>query len=138
MLFAGPFQYKTGEFLDNGEPVYSRYEGLRDRYDEQEKLVTAFQVKISNAIEFGNLNYYPTIKRHSYSLGLHRYRFHEVVQTDMKWSIFAVLFVMVYMWFHLKSFFLALCGMLTMLMSFPVTQAIYKGVLRVHLYTSLN
>ena len=42
------------------------------------------------------------------------------------------------MWFHLKSFFLSLCGMLIILMSFPVTQIIYKGIFRVDMFSSLN
>ena len=56
----------------------------------------------------------------------------------MKWSIFAVLFVLVYIWFHLKSFFMAVSGLLVILLSFPVTQLIYKGILRVDMFSSLN
>ena len=33
LIMAGPFQYKTGEFLENGEPVYARYKDLSDDYD---------------------------------------------------------------------------------------------------------
>lgn len=33
-IFAGPLQYKNGLFLENGEPVYDRYNELSDRYDE--------------------------------------------------------------------------------------------------------
>ena len=79
LLFAGPIQYETGQFLENGEPAWDRYSDLSDRYEEQSNLVTAFQVKISNSIEFGNKNYHPTIKRHTYSMVLHHYRFHEVI-----------------------------------------------------------
>ena len=71
-------------------------------------------------------------------MALHRFRFYEVVEEDMKWSIFAVLFVLVYIWFHLKSFFMAVSGLLVILLSFPVTQLIYKGILRVDMFSSLN
>ena len=101
-------------------------------------MVTEFQAKVSNSIEFGNREYYPTIKRHSYSLALHRFRFYEVVNQDITWSVAAVLFVLVYIWFHLKSFFLAVSGLLIILLSFPVTQLIYKGILRVDMFSSLN
>ena len=56
----------------------------------------------------------------------------------MKWSIFSVLFVLAYLWFHLRSFFLALCGMIIILMSFPVTQMIYRGILAVDMFAGLN
>ena len=69
---------------------------------------------------------------------LHRYRFDEVINADMAWAIFAVLFVFAYLWFHLKSFFLGLSGMLVILLSFPVTQIIYCGILQITMYSALN
>jgi hypothetical protein len=121
VLFGGPIQYKTGQFLENGEPVWDRYNDLSDRYEEQLSLVREFQVKVSNLIEWSNKEYFPTIKRHSYSMFLHHYRFHEVVQQDIMWSVFSVLFVLVYVWFHLKSFFLAVSSLTLIMMSFPLT-----------------
>ena len=67
-------------------------------------------------------------------MALHRSRFNEVIKEDMKWSVFSVLFVFVYIWFHLMSFFLALCGLVIILMSFPVTQVIYRGLLQVDMF----
>ena len=138
LLFGGPFQYQTGEFLENGEPVYERYLSLNDRLDDQYALVTAYQVKVSNAIEWNNKNYYPTIKRHTYSMVLHRWRFDEVINADMAWAIFAVLFVFAYLWFHLHSLWLGFAGMLVILLSFPVTQIIYCGIFRITMYSALN
>lgn len=69
---------------------------------------------------------------------LHRFRFYEVVQQDIKWSVFSVLFVLVYIWFHLRSLYLAVCGLLIILLSFPVTQIIYIGVFKVTMFSSLN
>ena len=85
-------------------------------------------------IEQDSKNYYPTVKRQTYSTALHRERFDEVIQGDMKWSVFSVLFVVVYMWFHLRSLFLAISGMIIILMSFPVTQFIYRGILSVDMF----
>ena len=69
---------------------------------------------------------------------LHRYRFYEVVNQDIKWSVFSVLFVLVYMWFHLRSLYLGVSGLLIILLSFPVTQIIYIGVFKVTMFSSLN
>ena len=56
----------------------------------------------------------------------------------MVWSVFSVLFVLLYIWFHLRSFFLAVSGMTIILMSFPVTQVIYRGILSVDMFAQLN
>ena len=42
LLFAGPFQYDTGEIDINGWPIYDRYKDMSDRYEEQIKLITEF------------------------------------------------------------------------------------------------
>jgi len=34
LIFAGPLQYDTGEFDEDGLPIYDRYDSITDRYDE--------------------------------------------------------------------------------------------------------
>lgn len=62
----------------------------------------------------------------------------EVAQGDTAYAVFSVLFVFFYIWFHLRSLFLGLSAMIVILISFPVTQFIYRGVMRVDMYTGLN
>ena len=114
--------------------MWERFTDLSDRLDVQIQMVADFQLRVSNSIEFNAANWYPSIKRQTYSMALHRVRFNEVIKTDMKWSVFSVLFVLVYIWFHLRSLFLAVCGLSIILMSFPVTQVLYKGVFRVDMF----
>ena len=42
------------------------------------------------------------------------------------------------MWFHLRSLYLGVSGLLIILLSFPVTQIIYIGVFKVTMFSSLN
>ena len=111
---------------------------MADRFQEQNQLVTDFQVRLSEALEHGNQNYHPEVKRNFFSLNLYRYRFMEVAQGDTAYAVFSVLFVFFYIWFHLRSLFLGISAMLVILISFPVTQFIYRGIMRVEMYTGLN
>ena len=138
LLFAGPLQYQTGEKDKNGNAVYARYASMGDRYDEQSQLVTDFQVLLSDALERSAADYYPAVGRKFFSLNLYRHRFMEVARGDTQFAVFSVLFVFFYIWFHLRSLFLALSANICILLSFPVTQFIYRGVLQVGLYTAMN
>lgn len=54
----------------------------------------------------------------------------ELVEYDTSFAVFSVLFVFVYMIIHLRSLFLALVGMMLILLSFPLTVLITEGLLR--------
>ena len=138
LIFAGPLQYDTGEFDEEGLPVYSRYESMSDRYDEQNKQVQEFQVHLSSSIETNNLGYYPGVKRTFFSMTMYRYRVMEVASGDSMYATFSVLFVFFYIWFHLRSLFLSFSAMVLIIISFPVTQFIYRAVFQVTMYTFLN
>ena len=42
LLFAGPFQYDTGEVDEKGRQIYDRFSDLSDRVDDQIAMVTDF------------------------------------------------------------------------------------------------
>ena len=84
-------------------------------------MVTDFQVRLSDALENGNQDYYPTISRRFFSMNLYRHRFMEVASGDTQYAVFSVLFVFFYIWFHLRSLFLAISANIIILISFPVT-----------------
>lgn len=54
----------------------------------------------------------------------------KLIEDDMFYAIFSVMFVFVYMYYHLKSTFLAIIAMLIILLSFPLTVLITEGILR--------
>ena len=58
--------------------------------------------------------------------------------TDLKYAVFSILFVMLYMWFHLGSLFLAVSAMGLIMVSFPVAQFVYRGIFRITMYAQLN
>ena len=51
---------------------------MSDRFDEQNQMVTDFQVRLSDALENGNQGYHPEIKRRFFSMNLYRHRFMEI------------------------------------------------------------
>ena len=54
----------------------------------------------------------------------------KLIEDDMFYAIFSVMLVFVYMYYHLKSTFLAIIAMLIILLSFPLTVLITEGILR--------
>ena len=54
----------------------------------------------------------------------------DLVNYDTSFAVFSVLFVFIYMIIHLRSLFLALVGMMLILLSFPLTVLITEGLLR--------
>ena len=54
--------------------------------------------------------------------------FLEVANKDAAFAVFSVLFVFLYLIFHLRSIFLAAMGILIIVCSFPVASIISKGI----------
>ena len=101
-------------------------------------MLTDFQIRISDSLEQNSTDYYPALERQSYSTVQYRYRFEEILDSDVKFSVFSILFVLLYMWFHLGSLFLSVSAMVIILVSFPVAQCIYRGIFQVTMYGQLN
>ena len=51
-----------------------------------------------------------------------------IVMRDLFWAVGSVSFVVCFIWYHLKSFFMAMLAMLSVVLSFPVTYFIYTGI----------
>lgn len=64
--------------------------------------------------------------------------FEVLVTSDTAWSIFSVCFVFCYLWYHLKSLFLATVGIWLILLSFPMTVCITEGILKVTYFSNLH
>ena len=64
--------------------------------------------------------------------------FQETLQGDMAFAAFGFLFMFVYIWSRIDSFFITLISMLMILMSFPVSYMIYTGIFQISMNTKLN
>jgi len=64
--------------------------------------------------------------------------FSEVANSDVGWAMFSVIFVIIYLTFHLRSVFLAMNGILLILFCFPVTALINMGIFQNSFYTTLH
>lgn len=62
----------------------------------------------------------------------------EVFDTDVSYSTYSLLFVYVYLTYHTKSLFMSTMGVIFIILSFPVSQFIYTGILRIQFYSTLN
>ena len=69
---------------------------------------------------------------------LQNIEFLRVVQTDMFFSIFSLMFVFIWIWIHLGSGFLASISMLQIVASLPLGAAIYKGVFQIPFFDTLH
>mmetsp|Transcript_16022 Transcript_16022/g.1431 ORF Transcript_16022/g.1431 Transcript_16022/m.1431 type:complete len:88 (+) Transcript_16022:246-509(+) len=57
---------------------------------------------------------------------------------DFLWAFGSILFVLIYMGIHLRSFFLSIMSMLSICFSFPITLVIFNGILRITYFSSLH
>lgn len=64
--------------------------------------------------------------------------FEETSYQDVAWSLGSILFVIIYMTYHLGSIFLSFMGMLQILYSFTLTQLIYSGILNISYFSVLH
>merc|ERR1719464_2523099 len=64
--------------------------------------------------------------------------FNVLLSDSMIYLAFAVLIVLCYMTIHLSSFFLALCALFQILMSFPLAYFIYRAVFQIPHYDTLS
>lgn len=98
---------------------------------------TRFQLKLRDMTEDSNSKY-AAVRPRIFASILFNEHFDEVVESDVFWSVFSALFVFCFIWFHLESFFMAFISMICILMSFPITYAIYAGVCQISMNTTLN
>ena len=74
----------------------------------------------------------------AYSRLLMNKSFQKILQSDVAYAVFSVLFVLYYIWFHLESLCMAITSMVLILLSFPVSYFIYTGICQVTMNTTLN
>lgn len=103
----------------------------KDIYDDEQGQLKHFEKKLcSDIIDFyrddfdtpGKLLIFPT------SDALHDFETNQVVEEDFLLALGSITFVLVYVSFHLKSFYLGSQGMLNILYSFPISMTIFNGI----------
>lgn len=73
-----------------------------------------------------------------YSEALRNEEFNELITSDTSFALISVALVFLYFVFHLWSFFLAVMGMLMIILSFGLTALISEGAFQVTYFSGLN
>lgn len=60
------------------------------------------------------------------------------MDNDLQYFLYSFIFVFAYVSFHFKSLFLGLCGLIVMLISFPLAFFIYKYVYLIDYFVPLQ
>ena len=129
-------------FINFGAPLnYDgvRYEDSGDRYRDQLKHVSNFQVNIKDYID--KMQEEMTYLDHTtiiFSEEVVNEQLETQAQEDTMWAGGSVIFVTLYFIFHLESVILAFYSMLLVLLSFPVTQALYRGALGITFFDTIH
>ena len=82
---------------------------LRDMAQGGDERFSNVRIRVAGALLFSD---------HLYSMAM----------KDIVWAVGSVSFVICFIWYHLKSFFMAMLAMLSVVLSFPVTYFIYTGI----------
>ena len=69
---------------------------------------------------------------------IRRKEFRAIMNGDMGYAVFSVLFVILYIGFHLESWFLSMIGMLLIGFSFSLSALIYQGIFRITYLSNLH
>jgi protein dispatched 1 len=124
-----------------GAPIKTddvRYLSVRDRLHEQTMFVDEFLYEMRNDLTLEGQDRWPNVERRFTSYNL----FFRVMQTEIDKDILnmslAIIFVFLYIWFHVGSLFVGLISMCMILLSFPLTQVIYTVVLRISFNNPTN
>ena len=72
------------------------------------------------------------------SNAIRRKEFRAIMNGDMAFAFFSVLFVILYFVFHLESCFLAMIGVLLIGFSFSLAAIIYQGIFRITYMSNLH
>lgn len=67
-----------------------------------------------------------------------RQEYNRIAISDTKFAVFSVVFVLLYLIYHLKSLFLGLISIFLILFSFPLTQIICKGIGQITYFGQLH
>ena len=104
-----------------------RYKDIKDDRDAQDEIATDFQVKLREMM-LTNDKLQNGVEMRIYGRLIYNVVFEETLAGDVAYAAFSGIFVFCFIWFHLESFFMALLSIFLILLSFPVSYAIYTGI----------
>jgi hypothetical protein len=106
---------------------------------EQGDYVKEFHQKMSDyLIPFNDVNEKDDVIYYCISFLLADDILTEVFDTDVGYSSYSLMFVYAYLTYHTQSLFMSTMGVILIVLSFPVSQFIYTGILRISFYSTLN
>lgn len=113
----------------------TKYNNKEDRKLDQEKAIkTTAQKIVKESEKVGGEDFIAA----PWALVLLFDQFNDILIKDMAFSLVAVIFVFVYLIFHLRTCFLALIGISIVLFSFPFTVVITEGIGQVTYFGNLQ
>ena len=157
------YSTKTQSIHSLGLPLEG-YNSTEDRADEQEELSSKFLVGDRGGVggveenlfakynmelnDKGLFKYWPSPYRQTardgnldikwWSIYMRENNFARLINADLNWAIFSVIFVLLWMRMHLKSIFISLTGIFMIFFSLPFSMVIYRGVYQIDYFSELH
>lgn len=101
------------------------YKTSYDDEDTQEKKVTDFTVDLDDEFKKDNEDAFEVFIFNSAFFDI---KFGEILFKDLNYAVISIVLVFCYMWFSLRSFWMTFNAMLNIVVSFPITLVIYRGI----------
>ena len=104
----------------------TRYKHRYDDFDAQKAYFTTF---VETLIENSEAQpEYSGMEIIIFNQEVSRLKFQEISNGDFIYAVFSIAFVFIYITFHLKSLFMSSFAVVNILLSFPLSLALYKFI----------
>ncbi|GMH73348.1 hypothetical protein TrST_g2399 [Triparma strigata] len=144
------YPVKVRSMVQLGSPLEgytSETDKMTEQYAKYEKLFTAWEDPMfeyigvehtSTKSAFNQKHTKDGLEVRYWGFDIQQLEFKRVVQFDMFFSMFSLIFVYIWIFVHTGSFFLASIAMLQIVASLPIGNAIYKGVFQIEYFDTLH
>ena len=127
-------------FASESEDISAQYKLYEDFFAVWEKEIWAYFKVINTGSEsaYQTPFYAGDLHVRFWGFDVQQLEFQRIVQTDMLFSIFSIMFVYYWMTVHTGSLFLASLGMLQIVCSLPIGNGIYKLLFGIEYFDTLH
>lgn len=136
--FGAPLDMSSQKDLNDETKDGVRYRDYTDRTKEQQAYIDKFQLEMLAIMENFKEENPDGMEALLTSDAIRRKEFRAIMNGDMGYAVFSVLFVILYFVFHLESWFLSMIGMLLIGFSFSLSALIYQGIFRITYLSNLH
>jgi len=125
-------------YLRSTFPMGSPLEGYINPNDNSKKQRDQFENWVVDVVNWAADQSTDEMEVIVFNSQYQQYIFGDLANKAFVWAIGSVIFVLILMWVHTSSFYLAIMGMLQILLAFPVTYFLYYFVFRVTYFSSMH